>query len=49
MKQTTETNAICHSLQDEGPGPTGVFEECASIERGKILTKEPGQIWGVSN
>uniref|UniRef100_A0A8D2P941 Ribosomal protein S6 kinase n=1 Tax=Zosterops lateralis melanops TaxID=1220523 RepID=A0A8D2P941_ZOSLA len=23
MKQTTETNAICHSLQDEGPGPTG--------------------------
>lgn len=47
MKQTTETNSICHSLQDEGPGSTGVFEECASIDSGKILIKEPGQIQSI--
>lgn len=47
MKQKTETSAICHSLQDEGPSSTGVFEECASIGRGNILTKEPGQILSV--
>lgn len=47
MKQTTETNAICHGLRDEGPSSTGVFEECVSIDRGDILTEEPGQIQSI--
>lgn len=47
MEQKTETNAICHSLQDEGPGSIDVFEEHASIDRGEIWTKEPGQIQSV--
>lgn len=37
MEQKPETNAICHSLQDESPSSTDVFEECASSDRGKIF------------
>lgn len=39
MEQKPETNAICHSLQDESPSSTDVFEECASSDRGKTFTK----------
>uniref|UniRef100_A0A8C3NC96 Ribosomal protein S6 kinase n=1 Tax=Geospiza parvula TaxID=87175 RepID=A0A8C3NC96_GEOPR len=39
----TEVSGCGGVLPDESPSSTDVFEECASSDRGKIFTKEPGQ------